>query len=198
MTTVGDPDQTMYAFQGADIRYFKELHERDDFTTIQLQVNFRSGSNLVAAGRGVLGRDRGYTADPDQDAPGTVALEEIADEEGSDLDDHAQRTVDVIRQRIATGTLPEDVAVLYPGDKNLLKRLINALQTADLPCDMERTRKIPNGPLADFVSACTARRLAGPVPGPDQAASRPHLPAEEAGPTAHGPLDPQTGPAPGP
>ncbi|MBC9728237.1 ATP-dependent helicase [Streptomyces sp. TRM68367] len=161
VTAVGDPDQTMYAFQGADIRYLKELHERDDFTTVQLTVNFRSGSTLVAAGRGVLGVDRGYRADPNQEAPGTVTLEEVS----GDLDDHAQRTVDVVHQRIAAGIPPEDIAVLYPGNKNLLARLINALQAADLPCDMERTRKIPGGPLADFVSACTARRLAGPVPG---------------------------------
>ncbi|GAA4101092.1 ATP-dependent helicase [Actinomadura miaoliensis] len=162
VTAVGDPDQTMYAFQGADIRYLKELHERDDFTTIQLTVNFRSGSTLVAAGRGVLGVDRGYRADPNQEAPGTVTIEEVP----GDLDDHAQRAVDVVRQRIATGVPAEDIAVLYPGNRNLLNRLTAALRAADLPCDMERTRKIPSSPLADFVSACAARRLAGPVPGP--------------------------------
>lgn len=189
VTAVGDPDQTMYAFQGADIRYFKELHERDDFTTVQLLVNFRSGRNLVAAGRGVLGRDPGYRADPDQEAPGTVTLERISDEDDRDLVDHAQRTVDVIRQRIAAGTLPEDIAVLYPGNKNLLEHLIKALQTADLPCDMERTRKIPSGPLADFVSACTARRLAGPVPGPEDLP--PHAPDGEAGGATDSPSEPK-------
>ncbi|MFJ4969808.1 ATP-dependent helicase [Streptomyces sp. NPDC088755] len=161
VTAVGDPDQTMYAFQGAHIRYLKGLHERVDFTTIQLSVNFRSGSTLVAAGRGVLGMDRGYEADPSQEAPGAVTLEEV----DGDLDDHAKRAVDVVRQRIVTGVPAEDIAVLYRGDKSLLRYLTKAFQDADIPCDMERTRKIPPGGIADFVSACAARRLAGPVPG---------------------------------
>jgi DNA helicase-2/ATP-dependent DNA helicase PcrA len=160
VTAVGDPDQTMYAFQGADRRYLKELHERDDFTTIQLTVNFRSGSTLVAAGRGVLGVDRGYQAAPEQETPGTVTVKDVV----GDLDDHARRAVDVARHRIAAGVPAEDIAILYPRNE-LLPYLTAALEDADLPCDMERTRKIPGGSLADFVSACAARRLAGPVPG---------------------------------
>ncbi|WP_328485941.1 ATP-dependent helicase [Streptomyces zaomyceticus] len=162
VTAVGDPDQTLYGFQGADIRYFKELNDRDDFTTMQLAVNFRSGSTLVAAGQGVLGVDRGHRADPARDATGTVTIEEVT----GDLDDHAQRTVDIVRDRIAAGTPAEDIAVLYRAADSLFTHLTTALRAADLPFDTERKRAIPSGGLADLVSDCAARRLAGPLPGP--------------------------------
>ncbi|MEU1893857.1 ATP-dependent helicase [Streptomyces pristinaespiralis] len=169
VTAVGDPDQTLYGFQGADIRYFKELNDRDDFTTIQLAVNFRSGSTLVAAGQGVLGRDRGHRADPARDAPGTVTIEEVS----GDLDDHAQRTVNVVRDRIAAGTPAEDIAVLYRAADSLFTHLTTALSAADVPFDTERKRVIPSGGLADLISDCAARRLAGPVPGPAVLTSAP-------------------------
>ncbi|MFF3650387.1 ATP-dependent helicase [Streptomyces sp. NPDC002181] len=183
VTAVGDPDQTMYAFQGADTRYLTALNERADFTAMKLSVNFRSGGKLVAAGRAVLGgKDRGYKADPANEAPGAVTLEEV----DGDLDGHAKRAVDVVRQRIAGGVPAEDIAVLYRGDKSLLNQLTKAFVSAGIPCDMERTRKIPTGGLADLVSACAARRLAGPVPGPAEPVpqTRSEASAADTGPAA--------------
>jgi DNA helicase-2/ATP-dependent DNA helicase PcrA len=39
---VGDPDQSIYGFTGADGTLLQELAERDDVERVQLQLNYRS------------------------------------------------------------------------------------------------------------------------------------------------------------
>lgn len=166
VSAVGDPDQTMFEFLGADPRYLRELADRDDFCAIPLTFNYRSGSALVAAGRAALGADRGYQHDPRRADPGVI---EISPVEG-DLEAHAERTVDMVTSLLDGGTPAEDIAVLYPAQTDLRDRIIDALTAAEIPFDSERHRRTPAGPLGDLVSACAARRLFGPLPGVDSAA----------------------------
>src|SRR5438874_1011238 len=65
---VGDPDQTIYDFTGADPRYLKELSERADFKSIRLRFNYRSGRRLIAAGQAALSPEepREYEPDPER------------------------------------------------------------------------------------------------------------------------------------
>lgn len=161
VTAVGDPDQVMYAYQGASPRYLQQLSNRPDFHTVPLKVNYRSGSALVAAGHAVLGQDRGYQAAPDRDDVGAVT---ILKAEG-DFDTHATKTVEILRNRLAAGIPPEDIAVLYRSQGLLLTELTTKLHAAGIPFDTEKQRRRPSGPLADLIAACTARRLAGPLPG---------------------------------
>ncbi|MFC6064333.1 UvrD-helicase domain-containing protein [Streptomyces ochraceiscleroticus] len=163
VTAVGDPDQTMYGFLGADTRLLEELEDRTDFTTRMLSVNFRSGTRLIEAGLRVLGTPRDYRAAPEKEDLGRITTETIAD--GLDLDAHAARAVAIAQDRISHGTRPEEIAVLYPGKGPLLKHLKAALEQAGLPYDAEKARKIPTAPMADFISDCTGRRLSGPLPG---------------------------------
>lgn len=163
VSAVGDPDQTMFEFLGADPRYLRELADRDDFCAISLTFNYRSGSALVAAGRAALGADRGYQHDPRRIDPGVIEISPV----GGDLDSHAERTVHVVTSLINGGTSAEDIAVLYPAQTDLRDRIIDALTAAEIPFDGERRRRTPDGPLGDLVSACAARRLSGPLPGTD-------------------------------
>ncbi|MEU4616600.1 ATP-dependent helicase [Streptomyces umbrinus] len=162
ITAVGDPDQVLYAYQGASPRYLKQLSARPDFQSLRLKVNYRSGSSLVAAGHAVLGEDRGYHAAPGRDDLGTVTILHA----DGDLDTHAARTVEVLKDHLAAGTPPEDIAVLYRSQGPLLNALTTAIQEARIPLDSERQRRRPSGPLADLIAACAARRLTGPLPGP--------------------------------
>jgi DNA helicase-2/ATP-dependent DNA helicase PcrA len=66
---VGDPDQSIYGFTGADGALLQELAERDDVERVQLQLNYRSASRIVSASEMALGEARGYQAnDPDRQA----------------------------------------------------------------------------------------------------------------------------------
>ncbi|WP_413755168.1 UvrD-helicase domain-containing protein [Streptomyces sp. MMBL 11-3] len=162
ITAVGDADQTMFGFQGADSRYLDHLEQYEGFTTLPLSVNWRSGRDLIAAGLRVLGAPRAYRAAPGREEPGLITEEHAAD---GDLDVHAALAVAQAQDLIRTGALPEEIALLYPGQGPLLDELKTALEDAQLPYDAEKARKIPPGPVADFISDCTGRRLAGPLPG---------------------------------
>jgi DNA helicase-2/ATP-dependent DNA helicase PcrA len=55
LCAIGDPDQAIYGFRGADVQYFR--HFLDDFPTartIRLHRNYRSSSNIVSAATQVI------------------------------------------------------------------------------------------------------------------------------------------------
>ena len=161
VSAFGDPDQTMFEFQGADPRYLIDLAGRDGVTPIRLTLNYRSGSALVAAGRAALGADRGYHHDPDRADPGVIEIRAV----DGDLDAHAEQTARVVTGLVQRGVPAEDIAVLYPGQTDLQQQIEAALTAAMIPFDSERGRRSPDGPLGDLIASCAARRLSGPLPG---------------------------------
>ena len=59
---VGDPDQSIYGFQGAIPEYLLELANRPDVTQIKLINNYRSNQDIINGSELVLNRQRGYIA----------------------------------------------------------------------------------------------------------------------------------------
>ena len=51
---VGDPDQSIYEFAGAEPAYLTSLSERSEFRTVRLKFNYRSGRRLIAASQAAL------------------------------------------------------------------------------------------------------------------------------------------------
>jgi DNA helicase-2/ATP-dependent DNA helicase PcrA len=74
---VGDLDQSIYAFAGAQPDLLRRLSERNDVETIRLKLNYRSGKKIVAAAGAALGEDRAYEA-ADDDAVSEVFIEPLA------------------------------------------------------------------------------------------------------------------------
>ncbi|WP_298282815.1 ATP-dependent helicase [Novosphingobium sp.] len=68
---VGDADQSIYGFIGANPRLLRRLSQRDDVETIRLGLNYRCGTKIVTASEYALGEARGYTA-PEGTHEGTV------------------------------------------------------------------------------------------------------------------------------
>lgn len=66
---VGDPDQSIYGFTGADGSLLLELSERCDVESIRLEINYRSAGRIIRASEMALGEERGYRPqDPGREA----------------------------------------------------------------------------------------------------------------------------------
>lgn len=57
---VGDVDQSIYGFTGANPELLQSLTTRRDVRTIRLRFNYRSGARIIRASLGALGEERDY------------------------------------------------------------------------------------------------------------------------------------------
>ena len=57
---VGDVDQSIYGFTGANPELLQGLTERPDVRAIRLRFNYRSGTKIIRASLGALGQERDY------------------------------------------------------------------------------------------------------------------------------------------
>ncbi len=106
---VGDPDQSIYVFTGANPQLLDELTRREHVRPIRLKFNYRCGKNIVEASKAALGEDRGYTA-PDDAHDGNLYFHPV----NGALPAQAKFLVDTLLPEIrAKGTALEEIGVLY-------------------------------------------------------------------------------------
>lgn len=73
---VGDPDQSIYGFTGADPSLLQSLAERVDVTKVVLPFNYRCGVHIIDASTVALGEPRQY-AGPAGAPDGTVSFDPV-------------------------------------------------------------------------------------------------------------------------
>ncbi|GAA1361318.1 DNA helicase PcrA [Arthrobacter rhombi] len=113
LTVVGDSDQSIYAFRGADIRNIVEFgKDYPDANTIKLEQNYRSTQTILNAANAVIARNedrpekRLWTAEGDG--------EQIIGYVGESEQDEARWIADeILRLNDEEGIRPGDVAVFY-------------------------------------------------------------------------------------
>jgi DNA helicase-2/ATP-dependent DNA helicase PcrA len=113
LTVVGDSDQSIYAFRGADIRNIVEF-EKDypNAATIKLEQNYRSTQNILSAANAVISRNpnrrekRLWTAEGD----GEKIIGYVAESEHEEARFIAQ---EIDRLQDETDLRPGDVAIFY-------------------------------------------------------------------------------------
>jgi DNA helicase-2/ATP-dependent DNA helicase PcrA len=152
LCAIGDPDQAIYSFRGADVRYF--LRFAEDFTDarlVRLTRNYRSSAPILAAAVQAIApaslvsgrRLDPARLDPDSPLVGRYYAASVADEA-----DFVVRTVDelvgglshgsldsgrVDSRSVAPGTLSfSDIAVLYRTDAQA-GPIVEALSRAGVP-----------------------------------------------------------------
>lgn len=74
LVAVGDPDQSIYGFTGADPSLLLNLSAREDIETIRLRLNYRCGSTIIQASEVALGEQHGFQSSHDE--PGAVFFHE--------------------------------------------------------------------------------------------------------------------------
>ena len=112
LTVVGDSDQSIYAFRGADIRNITEF-ERDfpGAQTILLEQNYRSTQNILSGANAVISQNPYRPAKNLWTDQGSGELISIFT--GFDERNEAAYVVDQIKKLHAEGTNYRDVAILY-------------------------------------------------------------------------------------
>ncbi|WP_375141464.1 DNA helicase PcrA [Arthrobacter sp. STN4] len=113
LTVVGDSDQSIYAFRGADIRNIVEF-EKDypSAATIKLEQNYRSTQNILSAANAVISRNpnrrekRLWTAEGD----GEKIIGYVAESEHEEARFIAE---EIDRLQDETDIRPGDVAIFY-------------------------------------------------------------------------------------
>jgi len=112
LCVVGDSDQSIYAFRGADIRNILEF-EQDypDARVVVLDQNYRSTQNILSAANAVIAQNRSRR--PKHLWTDVGAGASIVRFEGEDEHDEAAFVADRVRDLEAQGVSLDDMAVFY-------------------------------------------------------------------------------------
>ncbi len=112
LAVVGDDDQSIYSFRGADIRNILDF-ERDfpDVKTIRLERNYRSTGNILAVAGALVSHNQ-HRKDKTlwTEAPAGDPVYQLI---GRDEEDEALKVVDEIARQLRRGRRPGDIAVFY-------------------------------------------------------------------------------------
>ncbi|WTU68581.1 ATP-dependent helicase [Streptomyces sp. NBC_00055] len=149
---VGDTDQSVFGFTGADAKYLTALATRADFLDVPLEVNYRSAQEIIEAAEAALGvthKRRAREGAPPGDVQAWIA-------EGG-LEKHASQACDLVQTALQQGVQPERIAILYPRKGPLLTELLDELTRRHLDFRFEREDKLPKGSLSQFVQRCASR-----------------------------------------
>ena len=112
LAVCGDPDQSIYAWRGADIRNILDF-EQDfpDPKVVRLEQNYRSTGNILAVAQAVIRRNRARKEKTIWTSSGPGA--KVAAIRCADENDEAREIAREIRSQIAAGRSPKDFAVFY-------------------------------------------------------------------------------------
>jgi len=109
---VGDADQSVYAFRGADMRNIMDFEkDYDDATVILLEQNYRSTQNILDAANAVISNNE--SRKPKRLWTDEEAGEDVVTFEAKDETDEASFIADRIRDHERDGTALSDIAVFY-------------------------------------------------------------------------------------
>jgi len=123
LLAVGDPDQSIYGFTGAEPSLLRKLLTNSNVEAVQLQLNYRCGSTIIRASEAALGEDRGFQSSRQE--PGTLFFHERPD----GIEDQADFVCEsVIPEALGRrqGRKLGDVAILYldKNDGNVVARAV--------------------------------------------------------------------------
>ena len=109
---VGDDDQSVYGFRGADIQYIRRFaHDFPQARQVRLEENFRSTGHILAAANAVIAQDKrrlGKTLRPTKPIGVPVEVVGFPDPEAE-----ARGLIAEMKRRAADGVAWEHMALLY-------------------------------------------------------------------------------------
>lgn len=154
---VGDGDQSIYAFAGANPDLLLSLTTRADVHTITLKFNYRCGTKIIDASMAALGEERGYQA-ADGAKQGQVHFHGV----DGDLEAQAAYIFSTLVPELTSRNISyENIAVLYrnAGQGKVVAEAAMGAAVPFVRADNQALIK-RNSRMARFVEAC-AKWVAG-------------------------------------
>ena len=150
---VGDPDQSIYGFAGADPAYLRELSEDPAVHGVQLNMNYRSAQQIIDGSQVALAPEepRDYRSSRG-DVEGALIFRECT--EG--LDEQARQIAEQIIPTLQEKGVPGgQIAVLYidSGDQLILSK---ALDEAGIKYASESDQRYPRTPFTRWLEDVAA------------------------------------------
>lgn len=106
---VGDADQSIYGFNGAEPSLLMSLLDRADVTPINLKFNYRCGTDIISASLAALGEHRGYVG-PEGAEQGQIDFHPVV---GAD-DDQAKYVLEKLVPELVNRGFPlNEIGILY-------------------------------------------------------------------------------------
>lgn len=152
---VGDDDQAIYAFQGAQYSNMLDFyHMYRGVTVINLTENYRSSADILATARGIANQieaslSRHFDGMSKELTPANRTLPTHADLQRREfLSDVAQYSwiANEIKRLIGSGTPPSEIAVLAPKHRQL-EPLVPYLAKLEVPMRYEKRENILEAPV---------------------------------------------------
>ena len=106
---VGDVDQSIYGFTGAEPSLLVSLTERRDVTTLRLRFNYRCGTHIINASMAALGEERDY-AGPDGAHDGLIEFHPVKGTSESQAEYILDKLLPTLQEQ---GYSYNDIGILY-------------------------------------------------------------------------------------
>ena len=175
---IGDPDQAIYRFRGADVRFFSQFTEDfPDAQVVRLTRNYRSDSNIVTLSSQVIapsGSEQKSTP-VFEDAPSLITIHEARTEKAEAefvvqsletlLGGHSFFSIDSGRSRDEEGhdISFSDIAVLYRTEAQS-EAVVEALQRSGMPFQKRaHTRLLDHPGVAVLIDVLREQHHDGPL-----------------------------------
>jgi DNA helicase II / ATP-dependent DNA helicase PcrA len=112
LCVVGDDDQSIYGWRGANIKNILEFHESfENVKIVKLEKNYRSTTQILKAANDLIDHNRGRIGKVLESTKGDGKAIEVL--ESHDENQEALSIARKIRKLIESGVNPRDIAVLY-------------------------------------------------------------------------------------
>jgi DNA helicase-2/ATP-dependent DNA helicase PcrA len=153
LVAVGDPDQSIYGFTGAEPALLQDLAKRDGVQPVQLQMNYRCGPTIIRASEVALGETRGFKSGVDE--VGTLDIHHRP----QGAEDQAGFICDTIipdAMKRREGRQMGDIAILYRSqyDGNEIARAVEARGWDFIRID--QGNPYPRSPVIFWLEDCAA------------------------------------------
>lgn len=149
---VGDDDQAIYAFQGAEASNMAAFVKMYGLEPVVLKDNYRSSADILAAGENIAGQLTDRLEDVVPNTHKKLAAKKGYDATTLDYQSFSSELAqydwiaEEIGQLIENGAKPEDIAVIAPRHK-YLERLMPYLGEKHIPVAYERRENILEAPI---------------------------------------------------